>query len=163
MFASLKKYVDLKVILGGIAFALFIFAMLLGLLWAARAKTTIQAPATALLNIIQASTATPPVPAVTQIPTLENFATQEVPAPGEEINIGDYVQVSGTGGEGLRLHASAGVGSKVDYIAIDSEVFLVKDGPIDADRYRWWQLQDPFNGNAVGWGVGDYLSVVQNP
>jgi len=80
-----------------------------------------------------------------------------------EIKIGDYVQVTGTGGDGLRLHETAGVASKVNYIAIDSEVFIVKDGPVDADGYVWWELQDPYTDDMVGWGVANYLAVVQNP
>jgi hypothetical protein len=71
--------------------------------------------------------------------------------------------VSGTGGTGLRLHKEAGVSSEVDYVAIEAEVFLVEDGPLDADGYVWWLLQDPFTDNVVGWGAANYLAVVQNP
>jgi hypothetical protein len=163
MFRIYKKYIDIKVILGAIFFAVCIFAILLGILWSARADDISQAPGTALLNIIEAQTETPPFAIVTLTPTLDSLSTQVISIPGEEISIGDYVQVIGTGGEGLRLHATAGVSRKVDYIAIDSEVFLVKGGPMDADGYSWWMLQDPFTENVVGWGVANYLSVVQNP
>ena len=77
--------------------------------------------------------------------------------------IGDYVQVSGTGGDGLRLHQEAGVSSDVRYIAIEAQLFLVIDGPIVADGYTWWRLQDPYTDNTVGWGVGNYLVIVNNP
>jgi hypothetical protein len=90
-------------------------------------------------------------------------SSQQAPPPSGDIVIGDYVQVSGTGGDGLRLHNSAGVSSEVRYIAIEAEVFIVKDGPIDVDGYLWWLLQDPYTDNAVGWGVGNYLVIVQNP
>ena len=163
MFRSLQKYFNFKVILGAILFALCIFAFLLGILWSVKANTIPHAPATALFNIINAPTRTPSALVITPTSTQENLSTQAVPLPASEINLGDYVQVSGTGGDGLRLHATAGVASKVDYIAIDSEVFLVKDGPIDADGYMWWLLKDPFTENTVGWGVANYLSVIQNP
>jgi hypothetical protein len=163
MFGSLKKYLNFKVIFGAIVFALCIFAFMLGILWSLKTDAIPQAPATALLNIIDAPTGTPPASAISPTPTVENLSTQPVPLPGSEIKIGDYVQVSGTGGDGLRLHAIAGVASKVDYIAIDSEVFLVKEGPTDADGYMWWLLKDPFTENTVGWGVANYLSVIQNP
>jgi hypothetical protein len=163
MFRSLRNWLDFKVIFGAIVFALCVFTVLLGILWSTKAKTLSQEPATALLNVIEAPTETEPAPAMTVTPTINPLSSQETQLPGGEISVGDYVQVSGTGGEGLRLHATAGVSSKVDYIAIDSEVFLVKDGPIDADGYTWWLLQDPFTENGVGWGVVNYLSVVQNP
>ena len=79
------------------------------------------------------------------------------------IAIGDFVQVSGTGGDGLRVHASANVSSEVRYVAIESEVFQVKDGPKEGDGYTWWQLEDPYNKTVVGWGVSLYLNAVQNP
>ena len=82
-------------------------------------------------------------------------SSQPVPPPSSDIAIGDYVQVSGTGGDGLRLHKEAGVSSEVRYIAIESEVFLVKDGPIDTDGYIWWLLQDPYTDNAGGLGSGE--------
>jgi hypothetical protein len=89
----------------------------------------------------------------TPVPTTENTI----------IKIGDYVQVSGTGGAGLRLHSSAGVSYPVNYLAMGAEVFIVKDGPINADGYTWWLLQDPYTKKDVGWGVADYLSVISNP
>jgi hypothetical protein len=61
------------------------------------------------------------------------------------------------------MHASAAVASEVRYVAIESEVFLVKDGPIEADGYTWWQLEDPYNKTMVGWGVSIYLSTTRNP
>jgi hypothetical protein len=163
MFNSLKKYFDFKTIFGAIFFAVFVFVVLLGVLWSARAKTIAQVPATALLNIIEAPTQTPSPSAMTLTPTLDPFSTPEAQTPVDEIKIGDYVQVNGTGGAGLRLHAIAGVASEVDNIAIDSEVFIVKDGPIEADGYFWWFLQDLYTENVVGWGVANYLTVVQNP
>jgi hypothetical protein len=163
MFRSLRNWLNFKVIFGAIAFALCVFAIFLGILWSAKADTIPMAPATALLNIIEAPTETLPAPASTMTPTMNPSASQGVPLPSGEIDIGDYVQVSGTGGDGLRLHETAGVSGKVQYIAIDTEVFLVKEGPIDADGYIWWLLQDPYTENAVGWGVANYLSVVQNP
>jgi len=140
-----------------------VFTVLLGLLWSAKAKTIVEIPATALLNIIEAPTETLPAPIKSLTPTLDASSSPQVPVRVAEINLGDYVQVSGTGGDGLRLHATAGVSGEVRYIAIDTEVFLVKEGPIDADGYVWWLLQDPYTNNSVGWGVENYLNVVENP
>ena len=163
MFKILRTLLNIKVILGAIVFAIGVFAVLVGIIWTAKAKGIIQVPATAILNIIEAPTETPLGQITTPTPALTPTSSQEVPPPSGDIAIGNYVQVSGTGGEGLRLHNTAGVASKVNDIAIEAELFLVKDGPIDADGYIWWELQDPYTENVVGWGVANYLKVVQNP
>ncbi len=163
MFRTLRNWLNIKVVLGAIVFALSIFAILLVILWSAKANVYSQIPATAILNIIEAPKDTPIAPARTANPSITPNSSQEPPLPGGKITIGDYVQVSGTGGDGLRLHATAGVSSEVDDIAYDSEVYLVKDGPTNADGYTWWLLQNPYTDNIVGWGVANYLSVVQNP
>jgi hypothetical protein len=163
MLRTLKVFLNLKIILAGIIFGLIIFAVLVGLLWSSRGKMGSQIPATAMLSVIDAPTETPLAPAVTPTPATTPTPTQQEPMQGGNIAIGDYVQVSGTGGEGLRLHTSAGISSDVRYIAIEAEVFIVKDGPVDADGYIWWLLQDPYSDNATGWGAANYLVVVQNP
>lgn len=163
MLKTIRNLFNLKVIIGAIIFAAGVFAVLVIILWSAKAKGITQVPATAILHVIEAPTQTPPAPNATQTPVTTPTASEQVPQPSGDISIGDYVQVSGTAGDGLRLHMEAGVSSEVRYIAIESEVFQVKDGPIVADGYTWWRLQDPYTENAVGWGVGNYLVIVQNP
>jgi hypothetical protein len=163
MFKKLRSLFNIKVILGGIIFAAGVFGVLVVVLWSARGDSFAQAPATAILNVIRAPTGTPIAPIQTPTPETTPASSQQAPPPGGDIAIGDYVQVTGTGGAGLRLHKSAGVSSEVPYVAIDTEVFLVKDGPIEADGYEWWLLQDPYTDNATGWGASNYLVVVKNP
>jgi hypothetical protein len=163
MFRSIRSWVNVKVVFGGIIFAVCVFAILLGVLWSARAQNIRIAPSTALLSVIEVPTSTPPIPVSTPMPTQAPTSEQQEPLPMGVIKIGDYVQVTGTGGDGLRLHETAGVAGKVNYVSIDTEVFKVKDGPVDADGYVWWELQDPYTDNVVGWGVANYLAVVQNP
>ncbi len=160
---NIRSLFNIKVILGAIIFAGVVFAIFIGILWSAKANIISAVPATAILNVIEAPTRTPI--SVLRTPTAIGTpsSTQQEPPPGGEIAIGDYVQVSGTGGDGLRLHDSAGVSSKVQYIAIDTEVFSVKEGPVEADGYMWWLIQDPYTQKAAGWGVSNYLVVVQNP
>ena len=160
---NLRGLFNIKVILGGIVFATGVFAVFVLILWSAKANDIAQAPATAILNIIKAPTRTPISPVQSPTPLATSVSTQQAPPPSADIAIGDYVQVNGTGGDGLRLHKTAGVSSKVQYVAIDTEVFTVKEGPIEADGYVWWLLQDPYTENAAGWGVSNYLLVVKNP
>jgi hypothetical protein len=118
---------------------------------------------TAVLNIIPAATVTPlpPTPTVTPLPS----ATPEVPPtpqPGE-IGVGGYVQVSGTGLDGLRVRWEPGLGAKTLFVAIESEVFQVTDGPREVDGYTWWQLLSPSNAQAQGWAVVNYLVAIERP
>ncbi len=157
------KFLSYKVLLAGVVFGLGMVAVLLVILYSAKATQTSQTPATAIVKIIQAPTQTLPGVIITPTPTLAPTAIQSTPTPSGDIILGVYVEVSGTGGDGLRLHNEANVASKVNYVAIDAEVFIVMAGPVEADGYIWWELQDPVSKNAIGWGVANYLSVVKNP
>jgi hypothetical protein len=163
MIRILKLFLNFKIILAAIFFALIVFSVLVVLLWSSRGNMGLQIPATAMLSVIKAPTETPIAPVFTPTPITTPTPTQQEPVQGGNIAIGNYVQVSGTGGEGLRLHQNASISSDVRYIAIEAEVFVVKDGPVDADGYTWWLLQDPYSEDAAGWGAANYLVVVQNP
>jgi hypothetical protein len=167
MNKSPGHFLNFKVLLGAIFFGVGIFAVLVVILWSAKATDFAEPPSTAILKVIQAATQTPYgfIPTPTASPTPLPSSSQAAPTPpgNSSIVVGNYVEVSGTGGEGLRLHESAGVSSKVNYVAIESELFLVTGGPIEADGYVWWELEDPYNNNAVGWGVANYLLIVPNP
>lgn len=159
---SIRSWLNIRVILGGILFAVIVFTVLVGILWLFRAEQNNQAPSTAIVRIIEVPTITPTAPTRTTT-TPDIVSSQQAPPPAGNISIGDFVQISGTGGDGLRLHESAGVSTKVQYVALEAEVFTIKDGPVDADGYVWWLLEDPYNQNAAGWGVANYLAIVQNP
>jgi hypothetical protein len=77
--------------------------------------------------------------------------------------VGAYVQIAGTGGDGLRLRAEPGLQSRVLFLALEAEVFLVTGGPRDADGYTWWYLEAPAEKSRQGWAASNFLAVVQNP
>jgi uncharacterized protein YraI len=79
-----------------------------------------------------------------------------VPVVPTEIAIGVYVQVSGTEGSDLSLRADPGTNYARLKIVAEGSVLKVLDGPVEADGYVWWQLQDVSDG-VVGWAVADYL------
>ena len=91
-----------------------------------------------------------------------NFSRTAV-APTWVIAVGAYVQISGTGGDGLRLRTDPGLDSEVRILGAESEVFQVEDGPKDVDGFTWWYLVGPYDASRRGWAVSNYLSVVQNP
>ena len=79
-----------------------------------------------------------------------------VPAVPPEIAIGIYVKVSDTGGSDLSFRAGPSTNYARLKIVAEGAVLKVLDGPVEADGYVWWQLQDVSDG-VVGWAVADYL------
>jgi hypothetical protein len=79
------------------------------------------------------------------------------------ISVGSYVQISGTEGDGLRMRSAPSITSTQVFLAQESELFLVKDGPKMADDYTWWYLVAPYDQARSGWAVSRYLNVVAPP
>ena len=151
------------VILGAILFGLTLFGLAVGILWIFRPDPVPVAASTAMLNVISAPTATSvPLPAT---PTSEPTPTSDIPpSPAEgTLSVGAYVQISGTGGDGLRIRSNASLEGTIQALGIESEVFQITDGPREADGYTWWFLTAPYEEARSGWAVANYLQVIQNP
>lgn len=74
-----------------------------------------------------------------------------------EFPLDSFVQITGTGGNGLRFRESPGTNSSVNFIAAESEVFRVVAGPVESGSYNWWQLVAPYDNSRQGWAAGEYL------
>lgn len=141
------------------------FILLAGLILAGMAAVflgrnpTPPAEVTPALTMIHAPTQTPVPAAPTATPTITT--TARVVLPEGEIGVGIYVQVSGTEGAGLRIRSEPGLSSSVNFTALDAEVFLVIDGPVEADGYTWWRLEAPYDQTRSGWSAGDFLSPIE--
>lgn len=85
------------------------------------------------------------------------------PAPAGIIALGNYVKVVGTGGDGLRLRVGPGLQEPPNYLALESEVLVVQNGPTIADGFTWWFLVDPADDTRNGWAAENYLEVVNEP
>ena len=151
-------------VIGGavaLAAALACFTSMLVLL--TRPDAPVSSPPTAVLNIIPFPSSTPvantATPTVVQQPTGE---APPAPVPGLIIT-GDFVQISGTGGDGLKLRSQPGTGSEVNFLAYEGEIFQVRDGPQESDGYVWWYLVAPYDQSVQGWAASNYLLVVPNP
>lgn len=158
-----SKLVNIWVILGAIIVTgILIFALLL-LLETSKPGRSISAPATAVLNVIKAPTITATVLMLTEAST--GFDPSELPPTptSENLAIGDSVQISGTGGDGLRLRSSPGLQGDVLFLGYEGEVFQVVQGPQSSDGYVWWYLIAPYDEKVQGWAVSNYLSILQNP
>ncbi len=113
----------------------------------------------AAITLIPVPTFTPtPRPTATEIPLVS-----PTPVIGSGIQLGGYVQISGTGGDGLRLRREPSLTGEIVYLGLEGEIFLVKGGPQDQDGYLWWQLEAPLNPDRQGWAVSDFLAPAQNP
>ncbi len=150
------------VVLGSVGLAILIVGSVLLLAVLSRPLPTTQAVSTAALTVIPAPSATVAgVPAPTATPEVPEEIPPS-PVPGE-ISSQATVQISGTSGEGLNLRESPGLESNILYLGLEAEVFVVQDGPRDADGLTWWYLEGFYDASRRGWAAANYLSVIQNP
>jgi hypothetical protein len=140
--------------------------LLIGTLYILTLNRSLYSPVgivTAAMTIVPAPTSTPspvtPTPQATPTATRTQLPS---PVPGEIVP-GAYVQITGTGGDGLRLREEPGLNSSVLFLGLETEVFLVEEGPQESDGYLWWYLVAPFDETRRGWAVVNYIQVVQNP
>lgn len=114
--------------------------------------------ATAILTIV-------PAPTSTIGSQMSLFSTPTATQPPlaitiDGIGIGVYVQISGTGGDGLRLRREPGINSEVLFLGYESEVFKVVEGPREADGFTWWYLTAPYDEKRSGWAASSFLRVI---
>jgi hypothetical protein len=146
------------VILGALflaGFLLLVTALSIGLTAAHQSSEVGFAPAD--VTMIPASTSTSSAPPT---PTIDPFASPTSPA---GIAVGNYVQITGTEGQGLRIRKAPGLDGEFEFLAYDSEVFVVQDGPREVDGYVWWNLVAPYDDTRVGWAAADFLTYVPAP
>lgn len=78
------------------------------------------------------------------------------------IQIGKFVQITGTQGVGLKIRKQSGTGSSVNFIANDLETFQVIDGPVMKDDIVWWNIVTPYDPSRQGWAAASYLTLIEN-
>ena len=149
--------INLWTILGALAVAgCLLLITLISIGWMRPRPTENQGFVPADLTIIA-----PPSP--TANPTATSTPSGTVTPPPGQIGVGGYVQITGTEGQGLRLHSAASLSSDTLQLVSESETFLVKDGPQTADGHTWWYLVAPYDSTRAGWAAADFLAVVPSP
>src|SRR4030095_6053150 len=93
-------------------------------------------------------------------PTIDPFAPTPTAA---GLAVGNYVQITGTEGQGLRIRATPGLNGEFVFLGYDSEVFLIQDGPQTVDGYVWWYLVAPYDETRAGWAAADFLTFIPAP
>jgi hypothetical protein len=157
MWFWLREHVTIWVILGALAVAggLIVLLALLFLLAPQPAQSASQPLAE--LTVIPAPTMTPTKNKPTPNPNSTVGVNGQIV---DGIGIGMFVQISGTGGDGLRLRVGPSTNDDPRFLGYEAEVFKVKDGPKLADGYTWWFLEAPYDPGRSGWAASKYLSVV---
>ncbi|HBG74083.1 MAG: hypothetical protein A2X25_08195 [Chloroflexi bacterium GWB2_49_20] len=153
-----------KVILGSLFLAGFLLCTtFIYILWISPNLSMPQPaqPASAL-TVIPAPTSTPRFVTPSPVPISPTPPPTNTPLPGT-IALNTYVQITGTGGDGLRLRVSPALSSDPLFLGYDSEVFLVTGGPSQEDGYTWWFLTAPYDQTRSGWAVVNYLTYVPSP
>lgn len=156
-----RQVFSLWVIPAALVIGLGLFALLAGAAFFLKPEAAPAAvgKATAVMTVISAPTSTPrPVATLLTTPTAST-GTPSVVIGG--IGVGIYVQISGTGGDGLRLRQQPGTGSEVMFMGYEAEVFKVMDGPRDQDGYIWWYLTAPYDESRSGWAASNFLTVIE--
>jgi hypothetical protein len=155
---NVRELFNKWVILGALALAavlLLITAVSIGLTATRQNETVGFAPAD--LTVIPAPTSTSSAPATA---TIDPFAPTAAPT---GIAIGNYVQITGTNGEGLRIRSDPGLSGNFEFLGYDSEVFIVQDGPREVDGFVWWYLVAPYDDTRNGWAAADFLAYIPAP
>ena len=161
MLDVIRKYFTLKIIISAVLLALVLFGVTAALVLGSKPKKSITGNATAIVNFVPAATWTPVIEQPTQSPTPSSMPGSSIPL--GDISVDAYVQVSGTGGSGLRLRMEPSLEAEVRLLGGEDEVFQVKDGPQESGGYVWWYLVGPYDESRRGWAVEDFLIVTQNP
>ncbi|HNF93986.1 MAG TPA: SH3 domain-containing protein [Anaerolineales bacterium] len=156
---DLKPYLNRFVIVGSLITAgILILITLILIGWTSPRFSPEVGFAPADLTMIPAPTHTP---AASPTPTLDPFAPPTVDA--TTIHIDGYVQIIEVGTDGLRIRSAPGLNTETVFLGGESEVFLVKDGPQDADGYTWWYLVASYDDTRAGWAASEFLTVVPPP
>jgi len=144
-----------------IAIGLAIILCLLLWIFISKSRKTANQPIspTSVMVVVAAPTLTP-TPTATPYYTPTPTERPGLPPASGGIQIGAYVQITGTDGVGLRLRTGAGLNNESKFLGMDSEVFEVQDGPVVADGITWWYLVAPYDETRSGWAASNYLQIV---
>lgn len=156
----LKRFLSPLVLLISIGLAILLLVVIFAIIWSTLPAQGATQMATPVLTVIAAPTATltPVTPTLSLTP--EVTATLNLSPNGGSIQVGAYVQITNTGGDGLRLREGPGTDFEPIFLGREAEVFLVKEGPKDGSGYTWFFLEAPYDTNRSGWAVSTYLQVV---
>jgi hypothetical protein len=148
-----------RILAGGVGLAIILCIIVWVIIANSRKSPTQPALQTSAMIVVPAPTLTP-LPSATPYYTPTPTQRPGLPPASPGIQIGEYVQISGTDGVGLRLRSGAGLNFESKFLGMDAEVFEVRDGPVEANGITWWYLVAPYDENRSGWAASNYLLIV---
>jgi hypothetical protein len=147
---SLEWTLVVAILIGGAIGACLVLAFAM---WIGAGRTAGPASSVRPTAIVVTATPSPVVPTPTALQT----PTPLPPPTPDQLTVGGYARVSGTGGDTLRLRSDPGLQTTTLKTVPEGSVLLILDGPRDADDIAWWRLRDPSDG-AEGWAAQLYLA-----
>ena len=147
-----------KILIGGFVAAGIILFYLYLLLNGIAYQEEVAATSKANLEVIPADHIPTPDRGLLVIPPT---ATPKSEGEVNGISVQRFVKIEGTGGIGLRIRNEPGMDTEVQFIANESEVFIVIGGPEEKDGILWWQLSTPYDETRSGLASSEYLSAVE--
>lgn len=107
------------------------------------------------------ATATTNLPTPTPIPTLTPVPTRDLASPPDEVTVGYYAEVSGTGEAGLTIRGGPSTDNVRVQRAAEGTLMLVIGGPEEGGDYTWWEVR--LLDGTEGWVAEDFLAPVAAP
>lgn len=107
------------------------------------------------------ASATTDLPTPTPIPTLTPVPTRDLASPPDDIAVGYYAAVLGTGEAGLTIRGGPSTDNVRIQRAAESTLMLVIGGPEEGGDFIWWQVR--LLDGTEGWVAGDFLTPVPAP
>lgn len=107
--------------------------------------------------------ATPPFPTPTIIPTFTPVPTPDVARAPDEVTVGYYASVQGTGEFGVTVRGGPSTSNAAITVAPEGTLLYVIGGPqADTTVERlWWQIR--LEGGGEGWVAGEFLAPAAAP
>jgi hypothetical protein len=94
-------------------------------------------------------------PFVLEGPTLAPVIISPTP---ESIALGKIVVVTAED-NGLNVRSGPGTQNDRLFVAPAGQRFIILDGPVQADGFTWWKLQNVTDSSQIGWGAAIFLEI----
>ena len=108
-----------------------------------------------------AASATTDLPTPTPIPTLTAVPTRDLASPPDEVTVGYYVVVSGTGELGLTIRGGPSTDNVRIQRAAEGTLMLIIGGPEAGGDFTWWHVR--LLDGTEGWVAGDFIAPASAP
>lgn len=80
------------------------------------------------------------------------------------ITVGATIAVQGVDDQQLNVRDLPGITqTNIVFRADEDQQFMVIEGPVQADGFTWWRIQNAADTSLSGWAVSNYLGVVAVP